>query len=68
MNPYPIQNYFIIAVYTPMQAYTFTKEMIYMMKKNGFLENEDIPVKSSNIFEYRWMATKLLRYAFTYNM
>ena len=51
LYPYPTENYFIVAVYDPMQACTFTKEMMYMMKRNGFLEDKVILIKSTNIFE-----------------
>ena len=39
-----------------------------MLKENGFLENEDLPMKDTNIFDYSWLATKLLKYAFTNNI
>lgn len=38
------------------------------MKVNGFQEDEDIPTKDTNISTYSWMATKLLRFAFTNNL
>ena len=68
LNPYQVDPYFIIAIYDPMNVCTFTAEQIDEMKDCGFLEEEDIPVQDTHIFKYSWLATKLLRCAFTNNL
>lgn len=68
LNPYLVDPYFIITIYDPMGVCTFSAEQVEEMKESGFLEDENIPIKATNIFEYSWMATKLLRCALTNNI
>lgn len=37
------------------------------LKQTGFLENRQIEIKSTHIFEESWLATKLMRFIFTNN-
>ena len=51
LNPYLVDPYFIIQIYDPMAICNFPKEVMTVLKENGFLENEDIPMADTNIFD-----------------